>query len=126
MAHKQEEMEELVISTNCFSNLKSFRGASRAGYTLPYYLQAGKATLSPGAAPGRREGAESYTSPNTPGDFYPPLFLSGTATASFKKPQVHRYFPFLRLFRKISAGHSPKHFTSFGYYVKTLAKKKDV
>lgn len=51
------------------------------------------------------------------------LSISGTTTVSFKKPQVHRYSQFARLFSKTSTGHSPKHFTSFGYYVKTLAKK---
>lgn len=54
----------------------------------------------------------------------PALFVSGTTTFSFKKPQVHGYSQFLRLFSKTSTGYSPKHFTSFGYYVKTLAKKK--
>lgn len=68
---------------------------------------------------------ESYKQPEHAWCFYPALFVSGTTTVSFKKPQVHGYFQFLRLFSKTSTGHSPKRFTSFGYYVKTLAKKKD-
>lgn len=104
-------------------------GRSWAGCVLLSHLQAGKPTLPHGATQGRKEGAVLFgnkvTSSLNTLVFLPSSLCIWPHDDLILKASDSQIFPVSEAVQQRSTGHLPKHFTSFGYYFTTLARKKD-